>query len=151
MIARRTQAAGLAGACRGQAGIDKAEKGAVVLRLKGTGEDGERLGGAHLDVCDHRHGFRRLQQGAFRSAPADARPQGRQPRHQAINVIGLGGKDAKPYVLDGVLAAVKDPDQTVAVAAIDALPLLHAFETMPTLKSIMADKRANPDMIEAAA
>ncbi len=71
-------------------------------------------------------------------------------RLQALQVIGLCGKDAKDIALSAVLNAVKDPDVSIATAAIDALPNLHAFETIPMLKSIMEDKKTPPELIEAA-
>jgi HEAT repeat protein len=71
-------------------------------------------------------------------------------RLQALQLIALCGKDAKPFALNAVVALIKDPELTVGVAAIDALPRLRAFETTDMLKKIVADKDADPALREAA-
>jgi len=71
-------------------------------------------------------------------------------RRESLRTIGLAGSKAKPYVLTAVVGAIRDPDLTISEAAIDTLPSIHAFETMDMLKKIVADKKADPVIIEAA-
>lgn len=71
-------------------------------------------------------------------------------RLEAFRTISLGGKKAKPFALSAVVEAIRDPNITVSVAAIDTLPSLHAFETMDLLKMISADKKSDPAVVEAA-
>jgi HEAT repeats len=79
-------------------------------------------------------------------------------RVQALTMIGLGGKDAKPFALTAVLEELQKcvppengkkfeyPDLNVAVAAMKAAVGIHAFEAVPILKKIKADNKA-PDYL----
>lgn len=71
-------------------------------------------------------------------------------RLESFRTIGLAGKKAKPFALTAVVEAIRDPNLTVSEAAIDTLPSIHAFETMDLLKKIIADKKYDTAIIEAA-
>jgi hypothetical protein len=71
-------------------------------------------------------------------------------RFEALRIIALGGKDAKPYALPAVVELLRDPDLAMVEAAIDALPHLYAFEAMDALKKIADDKKSDPTIVEAA-
>lgn len=71
-------------------------------------------------------------------------------RLQAFQVLAMAGKDAKEAALPTVLETIQDKELTVAVAAVDLLPELHAFETLPMLKKMMEDMKLAPELRGAA-
>jgi HEAT repeat protein len=83
-------------------------------------------------------------------------------RVQALTMIGLGGKDAKPFALKEVLEELHKcvppengkkfeyPDLNVAVTAMKAAVGIHAFEAVPVLEKIHNDKKA-PEFLEVNA
>jgi HEAT repeat protein len=71
-------------------------------------------------------------------------------RVQALAVISLGGEKAKVVCLKDVLAAIHDPDQNVAVAAMMCSVQLRATEAIPILEKIESGKKA-PEYLKAAA
>lgn len=83
-------------------------------------------------------------------------------RVQALTMIGLGGKDVKPFALNEVLEELQKcvrpengktfeyPDLNVAVTAMKAAVGIHAFEAVPILEKIANDKKA-PEFLEVNA
>jgi HEAT repeat protein len=83
-------------------------------------------------------------------------------RVQALTMIGLGGKDAKPFAVTEVLEELHKcvppengkkfeyPDLNVAVTAMKAAVQIHAFEAVPIVEKIENDKKA-PEFLKVNA
>ena len=83
-------------------------------------------------------------------------------RVQALTMIGLGGKDAKPFAVKEVLEELHKcvppengkkfeyPDLNVAVTVMKAAVQIHAFEAVPILEKIENDKKA-PEFLKVNA
>ncbi len=71
-------------------------------------------------------------------------------RLQALDLISKAGPLAKSACYDDVKSAIGDTETTIGAAAIDTLANMHAFEALPALRAIAADKKANAALREAA-
>jgi HEAT repeat protein len=71
-------------------------------------------------------------------------------RHATLQVIALGGERSKSRALKPVEAAVGDPEIAVAVAAVETLVHMRAFESTPMLRDITKDMKARDELKDAA-
>ena len=71
-------------------------------------------------------------------------------RLQALELMGVAGPAAKPYVLKAAMDAVADKDIDIADAAIATLVNINAFEAIPLLQMIASDQKKYPNLWETA-
>ncbi len=62
-------------------------------------------------------------------------------RVTALQMIAMGGEKSKPYALPAVVSLLEDKDVKIAIAAMETLVLMHAFDEIPRLESIMKNSK----------
>jgi HEAT repeat protein len=71
-------------------------------------------------------------------------------RLTALQMIAMGGEKSKPYALSAVVSLLEDKDVKIAIAAMETLVRMQAFEAIPQLESITKNPKADEHLKDAA-
>jgi HEAT repeat protein len=71
-------------------------------------------------------------------------------RLTALQMIAMGGEKSKAYAYPAIVSLLEDKDVKIAIAAMETLVHMHAFEAIPQLVSITKNPKADEHLKDAA-